>query len=407
MLFHKPFGDLEESDLQMLIDNNIREGKEVEYKEALVLHTDEQKQEFLHDVSSFANTEGGYLFYGIRERKEDAGNPLELCGLKGENPGKRIGDMEQIIQSGLDPRLYGISFVPVTLPFHDGRIAIVLSIPKSYASPHMVKSNGRFCSRNATGKFYLDRDQLQTAFALGETTAERIRAFRFERLSRIRSGYETPAPLGEQDAKLVLHVIPLNAFRSSNAFHLKTLHNGQNSIAGQLLKPLQVWDLESDPQMRFNIDGLVRVIRWRDPRVTGAYTQVFRNGIIESVDTTILGAYEKKLLSTDVFESKLLDGIKRYTELQKLLNIHPPFFIMVSLLNVKGYSITHKVFERRIQKISDQFDRDDLLLPDVLVEHFDDHIETLLQPLFDSVWNAAGEIGSPSYDGSGKFTPPR
>src|SRR2546421_9344316 len=113
MLFNKPLAEIEESDLQMLVDNAVREGREVEYKEALIIQTEGQKQEFLNDVSSFANTTGGYLLYGIKESKADAGRPIEVCGLKDDNPGKRIGDMENIIRTGLDPQLYGVTILPV------------------------------------------------------------------------------------------------------------------------------------------------------------------------------------------------------------------------------------------------------------------------------------------------------
>src|SRR6266699_1554662 len=166
MLFNKPLAEIEESDLQMLVDNTVREGREVEYKEALTIQTEDQKQEFLNDISSFSNTTGGYLIYGIKESKDDAGKPVEVCGLKGENPGKRIGDMENIIRTGLDPQLYGVTILPVPLPAHEGRIAIFLHIPQSYALPHMVKSSGRFYARNSTGKFSLDVAQLRNAFGL-------------------------------------------------------------------------------------------------------------------------------------------------------------------------------------------------------------------------------------------------
>ena len=102
------------------------------------LFSPEQKQEFLNDVSSFANANGGLLFYGIRESKDDAGVPLEVCGLKGENPGKRINDMETIIRTGLEPRLLGVTIWPVSLPSHEDQVVLILSIPKSFAAPHMV-----------------------------------------------------------------------------------------------------------------------------------------------------------------------------------------------------------------------------------------------------------------------------
>jgi len=185
MLFNKPLTEIDESDLQMLVDNNVREGREVEYKQALTITTPEEKQEFLNDVSAFANTSGGTLIYGIKESKLDAGIPVEVCGLKGENPGGKIVDMVNIINTGLEPQLHGVSIHPISLPSHERRVVIALHIPQSFASPHMVRSSGRFYARNATGKFPLDVTQLRNAFELAGTIAERIRSFRVERLSRI------------------------------------------------------------------------------------------------------------------------------------------------------------------------------------------------------------------------------
>jgi hypothetical protein len=258
MLFNKPLTEIDESDLQMLVDNNVRGGREVEYKQALTITTPEEKQEFLNDVSSFANTSGGTLIYGIKESKQDKGTPVEVCGLKGENLGSRIVDMVNIINTGLEPQLHGVSIHPISLPSHEVHVAIALYIPKSYASPHMVKSSGRFYSRNSAGKFSLDVTQLRTAFELAGTIAERIRSFRVERLSRISSGEETPAPLNEQEPKLVLHLVPLNAFNIPVFLDLKPLND---LLKGKLLKPLSFWDVEPTVNMRFNIDGIARSTR--------------------------------------------------------------------------------------------------------------------------------------------------
>jgi hypothetical protein len=411
MLFNKPLAEIEESDLQMLVDDNVREGRDVEYKEVLTIHTDEQKLEFLNDVSSFANASGGYLFYGIKESKEDAGKPIEVCGLKGENPGKKIVDMENIIRTGLEPRLHGVAIFPVSLPSQEGRVSIVLHIPKSYASPHMVKSSGRFFSRNSAGKFPLDVVQLRAAFELVGTTAERIRAFRVERLSRISSGEETPAPLNEQEAKLVLHLVPFNAFSTSELFDLTPLYD---SIKGLLLRPLIIWDLEQSADMRFNIDGIVRTNRRGNPPSTIAYTQVFRNSIIETVDVSILGInswnlptarsnIETRSFHGEEYERKLLSTLKRFIDLQKLLGIEPPFFIMVSFLNVKGYKITHPNFANNFSPYTDEIDRTNLIIPEIMVESFDADLAAIMKPIFDTVWNATGRVGSLNYDEAGKF----
>jgi hypothetical protein len=351
------------------------------------------------------------LFYGISESKTDAGVPLEVCGLKGENPGKRIGDMETIIRAGLEPHLLGVSMYSVLLPSHEGRAVIILSIPKSFAAPHMVRSSGRFYSRNSTGKFPLDVTQIRAAFELVGTTAERIRTFRIERLSRISSGEETPAPLSEQEPKLVLHMIPFSSFSTSVSLDIRPLYDG---VKGQLLKPVIVWDLESDADMRFNIDGMVRIMKRQSPPSTIAYTQVFRNGIIEAVDVSILGVnawnaesfgskVELQSFHGEIYERRLVVAVKRFLAVQKLLGIDPPFFIMVSFLGVKGYKISHPKASPMYHPRIEPFDRANQVIPEVMVEDFDADIAGVMKPIFDTVWNAAGYISSPNYDEAGKF----
>ena len=79
MLFNKPLAEIEESDLQVLIDDQVAERKTIEYKQALPGGTDTDKKEFLADVSSFANAAGGNLLFGIEEQ---AGTPKTLTGIQ-------------------------------------------------------------------------------------------------------------------------------------------------------------------------------------------------------------------------------------------------------------------------------------------------------------------------------------
>ena len=77
-LSNKPLESLEKSDLQSLVENQVPEGKTIDYKQALPGNSDSDKREFLADVSSFANAVGGNLIYGI---KEESGVPVEVSGL--------------------------------------------------------------------------------------------------------------------------------------------------------------------------------------------------------------------------------------------------------------------------------------------------------------------------------------
>src|SRR5713226_6530384 len=102
MALNKQLEALEESDLQALVDNQVSERKTIEYKAALPGNSDGDKKEFLADVSSFANAAGGNLIFGI---KEDSGTLVEIRGLQISNVDAEILRLENIIQTGIAPRL--------------------------------------------------------------------------------------------------------------------------------------------------------------------------------------------------------------------------------------------------------------------------------------------------------------
>jgi len=74
----KSLDQISEADLSALIDAAESESKIIDYKETLPGTADSDKKEFLYDVSSFANTFGGHLFFGIKAKD---GIPIELSGI--------------------------------------------------------------------------------------------------------------------------------------------------------------------------------------------------------------------------------------------------------------------------------------------------------------------------------------
>ncbi|MCX5908563.1 MAG: ATP-binding protein, partial [Deltaproteobacteria bacterium] len=204
---NKPIESISETDLQTLKENQVAEGKTVEYKAALPGGTDSGKKEFLADVSSFANASGGHLLFGIEEAN---GIPTAIPGLDIPDTDALINRLENIVRDGIEPRIPGIQMRKIDLK--TSKKVIIISIPKSWSLPHMVifQGHSKFYSRNSSGKYPLDVGELRSAFLLSETTIERIRRFRLERLGKILSG-ETPVPV-ELVPKMVLHLIPINAF---------------------------------------------------------------------------------------------------------------------------------------------------------------------------------------------------
>ena len=98
----KRIDEISAENIKGLLEAGVPEGKEVDYKQNLPANDNEGKKEFLADVSSFANTTGGDLIFGIREENLI---PVEICGLPNLNPDIDIQRLENMIRDGIDPQL--------------------------------------------------------------------------------------------------------------------------------------------------------------------------------------------------------------------------------------------------------------------------------------------------------------
>lgn len=153
-----------------------------DYKRNLAVQSDSDRKEFLYDASSFANTQGGDLVFGM---EEGHGLPINLVGLAGINPDKKILRLEHILRDGIRPPITGVHTVPIGLA--NGNFVIVMRILKSWNPPHQVifQKAFRFYARDTNGKYQVDVDELRSAFSLSGAVAERIRTFRAERAAKI------------------------------------------------------------------------------------------------------------------------------------------------------------------------------------------------------------------------------
>jgi hypothetical protein len=391
-IFTKSLDAIDEQDLQELVEQKFAEWKTVEYKEALSVGGDGERKKFLSQVSSFANASGGHLIYGVRAVD---GVPAEVTGMEVDNPDGMVLRLEDLIRTGIRPRIPGVLVRAVGVKA--GGTAIVIRVPRSWAMPHQVVYNAefRFYSRASNGKYILDVDELRSLYAVSATTAERVRNFRAERLSHVIAG-ETPVPLPE-GAKTVLHLVPLNAFDPAVKFDLNPLRRE----AG-LLEPL--WSTGWNAPA-YNFDGIY-VSSERD-KVYHSYVQVFRGGIIEAANASLLEPEKdgRKLIAGVAYEDVLLKGLRRYLDLQRRLGVEPPVVVMLSLLGVKGYSML--VSPGRRFNEGHQIDRDALLMPEALVEDLETRADAVLRPVFDALWNAAGWPGSINFDDENNWNPPK
>ena len=136
----------------------------------------------------------------------------------------------------------------------------------------------------------------------------------------------------------------------------------------------------------------------QNPPGCRSYVQVFRTGAIEAVES-LPPVYKEKLIGGNYFEERVIGALGRYLKLEEELELQPPLFVMLSMVDVKGYKMSTGVF----RDDGDPIDRDSLFLPDIIVEAYDVPAARLLRPAFDALWQASGFARSPSYDKEGDW----
>jgi len=394
-MINKKIEDITEADLQALIANNVLEGKTIEYKKELPGNTDSNKKEFLADVTSFANTSGGDLIFGIEE-DNSTHEPRSLIGTEVENIDIEKTRLDNIIRTGVEPRLLNVTIKPIFL--NNSKYAVLIRIPKSWISPHRVIFSGhsKFYARNSSGKYDMDIDELRIAFNLSETFIENIRNFITDRISKILSN-ETPVAL-EPYPKTVLHIITIEAFQTARIYEIDSIFENRHEKLPLLYRSVL--------NGRYNLDGIVTYSDRQEGDIYSSYTQLYRKGIIEAVDSRILIPRDirgniLKIISSKLFEEKIIKSTSSYLNLLSELSIEPPVFIFLRMLNVKGYRIT--TGNQFAPYSQDSIERDILTLPEIMVQNYNDNIEKLLKPIFDLIWNACGEPKSLNFDEDGNW----
>ena len=210
-----PLGSVSEEHLLRLPEDREQESKAIEFKLELPRNGYEEHEKFLAAITSFANTVGGDLIYGV---KAPNGVAEEVIGLNGDLDAA-MGRLENLVRTAIQPRVtaYNLRLIPLS----NGNKVLVFRVSRSWALPHRVTLGGhdKFYGRNSTGKYELDVPQLRSLFLLSESTADGIRNFRAERISLILSD-QTPIALAP-GPKTVLHVIPFDAFSGGHPLSVR------------------------------------------------------------------------------------------------------------------------------------------------------------------------------------------
>jgi hypothetical protein len=396
MTIDKPLESVTEDDLKQLIENQVLEAKRLDYKLLLPTNSDSDKKEFLADVSSFANSNGGDILYGISQDNK-TGYPLELVGIDAENVDREMLRLESIAQEGIEPRIPLISLQPVKLK--NSKVVLIIRVQKSWISPHRIKfkEDHHFWMRATNGKYRLDIGELRNAFTLSNSLNENIKQFRENRIASIYAN-EITIPFSKT-AKIVLHLIPLSSFDPSVSLDMEKAR-----AQAKFFVPLHL-AAGATGTMRYTLEGLLAYAV--DQSGTAfSYTQLYRNGIIEIVDSlTLKPSGDKKDIPSVLFEELLISMLPNYLAGLKYLNVEQPIVVFLTVVGAKGYSMATDLFTA-IRQRSYEIDREILLLPEAVVSSYETKAEQILKPAFDALWNSCGFPKSPHYNEKGEWKKP-
>ena len=387
--------DIDSADILRLVNEKTSERRRLEYKEKLNIETGDQKAEFLADISSFANSSGGDIIFGISDERDEGDNatgvPGEVRPLSIASVSNALGKIENIIQSGIQPRIPDVHPKAVGMP--GGGIVIVIRIGKSWLAPHMVDyaNRSRFYSRNSTlGKFQLDVQQIGAAFANQRGVGERFRSWKVDRISKAIAG-DGPVPL--EGPTILFHFVAAAALSDGEQSHPRIFD--RRLWGGNFYSPISL----SVESQRYNADGLLGVSK-KLAKTQGnrqSYLQIFRDGSLEYGDAYALGDNEGRVVPSGPLETKLMETFGRSLSLLKQLEVGAPVFVSLTLLRVKGIMMALPQTAQVWSGQSEPFDRDVIICPDMLIQDLAEAAPypSILLPMVDAVWQAAGRERTP------------
>lgn len=369
--------------LQRLVTDGASEGPHLDFKRELPTNWDSSaKANFIHDVIAFANAGGGDLVYGIDE--DGDARAQEVVPQRFDSVDIEVRRLQDFMLNSVEPRIQGAQVQAVLVG--EGH-AVVVRVPQSWAGPHRSRMNCHFYVRDGLRNRQLDVPEIRALFLRSDSQAQRMRDFRSDRLAKIITG-QTPVPMGS-GAKLIVHAISTQAVQGGAVMD-PLVYFGQRRNLPRLGETLS--------GVKLNLDGAY------SGTSDDGYTQHFRQGYFEGVWSIPVRDGSAPWLPGVAYEravNRFLGGARSEFALFGLAEELAAFLAVIGADTV-NLSAPSDFGGHELQK----FDRQDVLLPDVLIEP-GVSIGRGMRPAFDLMCQAAGYLGSPNYGDDGEWTAAR
>jgi len=389
------FNETNQEFLESLIINRIEENIHLDYKEKIG-----NNAEIAKDISSFANSNGGNIIYGIREVNN---KPTEIIPINQPNLREKF---DLIARNGIDPSL-DMRIYPIDVKVDDteGQVFLIY-VPKRYPILHQAIKRGKYYKRTEFTSSPMSNFEIETAFKLVYNFEERINSIYQKRINELNNGeYHINIP---NQTKIIIHLISIDTLISSKSFDLEILFENFKDY----LRPL---GCTLGKAIERNLHGLL-VSCGPDPFSDNymGYVQLYRNGMVEAIDSLIMKPTEQlhgkryikpvKKLDMWFLEKEIIDSCEKYLKTFEKIGFGLPIFLYISFTHLKGYKISLIPYGGYfIDGDSDIAKKDDILFPRIKLDSFEVNFEEKLKATFDNFWNVFNQPGSRNYDKNGRF----
>ena len=363
-----------EDDIKSLLDDpEFRESEYIDYKENFAFLEIEDKTakntkkvEFRNDVCSFANAEGGYLVYGI---KEEQGIVSEIIGITipQNDTDKFELDRRNDLQP-IFPRVPNIKFS--FIPLQSGKYVVIMYIKHDSFAPYTQienKVNYKFFKRAGNGKVTMTYAEIRNMFNQSLSLDKEILSFRKERINYYSS---LQGRIEEMHSQFLLfHIIPDTFLDREYDQDMFVLHKTKYPDLSSIFS-----GFECDGTSVPCVNGVRFIPYYKHTDKVECY--LYNNGIVEcflSLENAITNKanYPNGYIQKDNIWDMIQKTLENYTSLKELIQRYDRVFLCLDIVGCKGVvSQTPSEFGER--HYSGTIDRNTLICDPVVITDMKD-----------------------------------
>jgi Putative DNA-binding domain len=380
--------DITEADIRQIVDAQLEEHLQLEYKSALYDNNHQGSKESLLDICMFANAGGGILLLGVSEQRDANQQPTGLpdpnaqLGIDILNPETVLQAYDARVIASVQERLPLESYA---IPVANDRHLLAIRVPNSMSKPHRVFYQGHayFPSRRERQRYEMDVREIKE---MAMRTASRLE----EAQERLTDSFQE---IGRQVAVPDLLICVTPVFRQNFMVDMQK---------PEVLRAVTQFHLGNNytVQPKFTFDGLERQILGKE----FSFVRIHRDGLIAAkIELPIRVDRGVSMFRPSAIDIFLRSFVGHSTQVYSSVPINGPFLLCMMLRTGQNLQSLYPAVEGAWEEYGGRVNTGDYPFPvmeaDTLVG-----IDKVIRPLCDQAHQMFGRASSPCFDDEGVWS---